>query len=251
VAFDRRNRRSNEGAPILRRPLTEDDRAMLARSLITSDLADRALLARVEGQDAKDLIGAKDNRNYSGIEFPYVFPGEVAIRGSRVRRDQPEIQVEYTEDGQEVRKENRKYVAEAGSRNLLYFYPETPSELLSDAKIPALVVEDEKKTLCAWHLATYNAPEPRFLPIGLSGAWGWRSKIGTIETANGRRRNVIGPSPDLARILWQEREVFIAFDSDAATNSSIQIARAALAKELRRRGAARVRYVIIPGREEL
>ena len=60
-----------------------------------------------------------------------------------------------------------------------------------------------------------------------------------------------GPIPDLARIPWQKREVFIAFDSDAATNSSIQIARAALAKELRRRGAARVRYVIIPGREEL
>jgi hypothetical protein len=62
---------------------------------------------------------------------------------------------------------------------------------------------------------------------------------------------VTGPIPDLARIPWQKREVFIAFDSDAATNSSVQNARAALAKELRRRGAARVRYVIIPGREEL
>jgi hypothetical protein len=55
----------------------------------------------------------------------------------------------------------------------------------------------------------------------------------------------------LARIPWEGREVLIAFDSDAATNSAVQLARTALAKELRRRGAARVRYVIIPGREEL
>jgi hypothetical protein len=246
-----KTRRSTEGAPILRRPLTAKDRAMLARSLILGDLPDRALLARVDGPDARDLIGAKDNRNYGGIEFPYVWPGEVNVRGSRIRRDEPEIEVEYTQDGREVRKEKNKYMAAVGSRNLLYFFPETPAELVTETQVPVLFVEGEKKTLCAWYLATYNVFEPRFLPIGLSGVWGWRGKIGTTETASGRRKNVNGPIPDLARIPIAGREILIAFDSDAATNPAIQIARLAFAKEMRRRGASRVRYVLIPSRGEL
>ena len=125
---------------------------MLARSLITGDLPDRALLARVEGQDAKDLIGAKDNRNYSGIEFPYVFPGELGVRASRIRRDSPEIEVEFTADGQEMRKEVRKYVGAIGSRNILYFFPETPIELVTDVRTRVLFLEGEKKCLCAWYV---------------------------------------------------------------------------------------------------
>jgi hypothetical protein len=176
-----RDRRSSEGAPILRRPLSEDDRAMLARSLITGDLPDRALLARVEGQDARELVGAKGRGNYAGIEFPYIWPGEVGLRGSRIRRDEPDIEVEFTADGQEIRKEVRKYVAAIDSRNILYFFPETPIELVTNIKLPILFLEGEKKCLCAWYVANYNSPEPRFLPIGLAGAWGWRSKIGTMK----------------------------------------------------------------------
>jgi hypothetical protein len=245
------SRRSNEGAPILRRPLTAADREMLARSLITGDLPDRALLARVDGPDARDLVGAKDKRNYAGIEFVYTWPGGVDVRGSRIRRDEPEIEVEYTEDGREIRKEKNKYVAAVGSPNLLYFFPEMPAELLPDIKVPVLFVEGEKKCLCAWVLARHNCSEPRFLPIGLSGVWNWRGKIGTTETPGGRRRIVTGPIPDLARIPFSGREVLIAFDSDAATNSAVQIARLALARELRRRGASHVRYVLIPSRGEL
>jgi hypothetical protein len=224
---------------------------MLARSLITGDLADRALLARVDGQDAKDLVGAKDNRRYDGIEFPYTFPGEVGLRGSRVRRDEPEIAIEYTDEGREIRYEKNKYVAAVGSRNLLYFFPETPAELLTDINVPILFTEGEKKTLCGWVLAIHNCSRPRFLPIGLSGVWGWMGKIGTTETPSGRHKSVTGPIPDLARIAFAAREVLIAFDSDAATNSAVQIARLAFARELRRRGASRVRYVLIPGRGEL
>jgi hypothetical protein len=225
---------------------------MLARSLITGDLPDRALLARVEGPDAKELVGAKDNRNYAGIEFPYIdFPGALGIRGSRIRRDEPEIEVEYAVDGSEIRKEKKKYVAAVGSRNMIYYFPETPAELVTELSAPVLIVEGEKKTLCAWHLATYDASEPRFLPIGLSGVWSWRGKIGTTETASGRHRSVYGPIPDLGRIPFAGREVLIAYDSDASVNTNVQTARTALANELRRRGASRVRYVLIPSRGEL
>jgi hypothetical protein len=224
---------------------------MLARSLITGDLPDRALLARVEGPDARDLVGRKDNGNYNGIEFTFAWPGELGVRGSRIRRDEPEIEVVYAEDGQEVRKERNKYAAAVRSRNMLYFFPETPAELLTEINIPLLIVEGEKKALCGWVLATHNSSEPRFLPVGLAGVWGWRGKIGSVETPSGRRKSVTGPIPDLARIPFAGREVIIAFDSDAATNPAIQIARLALAKELRRRGASPVRYVVIPGRGEL
>jgi hypothetical protein len=224
---------------------------MLARSLITGDLPDRALLARVVGPDARDLVGAKRPGNYAGIEFAYVFPGELGIRGSRIRRDEPDIEISYTEDGREIRKELRKYVAAVGARNLLYFYPPTPPELVNDTKVRVLICEGEKKVLCAWYLSTYNSSEPRFLPIGIAGVWGWRSKIGTVETASGQRRSVTGPIADLNRIPWEGREVLIAFDSDVCTNPEVAGARAALARHLRKRGAARVRYVEIPSREEL
>ena len=243
-------RRSTDGPPILRRPLTTEDRDMLARSLITGNLPDRALLSRVEGPDAKDLVGAKDKADYTGIEIPYVWPGEVGIRGQRIRRDNPDIEIEYDENGQPVRKERRKYVAAVGSRNLLYFFPETPVELLSEIRLPILIVEGEKKCLCAWQLAYHNSSEPRFLPIGLPGAWNWRTKIGTTDGPDGRRRSVVGPIPDLARIPWQ-REVLIAFDSDVVANESVHIARAAFTRELRKRGALRVRYVQIPRRDNL
>jgi hypothetical protein len=251
MPYNPRGRRSNEGAPILRRPLTLEDREMLARSLITGDMPDRALLARVEGQDAKDLVGARDKADYSGIEIPYVWPGEVAVRGQRIRRDHPEVEIEYTEAGEEVRKERRKYVAPAGAPNLIYFFPETPVELLTDLGVPILIVEGEKKCLCAWCLAHHNSSAPRFLPIGISGVWNWRGKIGTADGPAGkRRRSIHGPIPDLSRIPW-EREVLIAFDSDATSNQDVQKARAALARELRKRGAVRVRYVQIPGRDQL
>ena len=223
---------------------------MLARSLITGDLPDRALLTRVEGPDAKDLVGAKDKADYSGIEFPYVWPGEVGIRSQRLRRDNPEIEIAYAENGQEVRKERSKYVVPVGSRNLLYFFPETPVELLGELTLPILIVEGEKKCLCAWQLANHNSSEPRFLPIGLGGVWSWRGKIGTTYGPNGRPRPLYGPIPDLARIPWQ-REVLIAFDSDVVTNESVHSARAALTRELRKRGALRVRYVQIPSRDKL
>ena len=247
----RRDGQPYHGSPILGLPLTAEDYARLAASNIDRDLADRALIARVAHLEGKALVNARGQSNYAGIEFPYLWPGELNVRGSRLRRDEPEIEVTYTEDGQEVRKESKKCLAAPGSPNMLYFYPETPPELLMDIRVSIIITEGEKKTLALWRLANYNSSEPGFLPIGLSGVWNWRGKIGMAETANGRRRRVMGPIPDLSRVSWEGRTVLIAFDSDASTNPSIQQARAALAHELRKRGAASVLYVVVPGREHL
>ncbi len=54
-----------------------------------------------------------------------------------------------------------------------------------------------------------------------------------------------GPIPDLARIVWTGRTVYIVFDSDKRRNGSIQAAERGLAKELKSRGAV-VKMVEIP-----
>jgi hypothetical protein len=247
----RRDQQPYHGSPILRLPLTDEDYARLADSYIDRALADQALLTRVAHLEAKALVNGRSTGNYAGIEFPYVWPGEAGVHGYRLRRDEPEVEVSYTEDGKELRKEVKKYVAAPGSPNMLYFFPATPVELLMDIRVPVLILEGEKKTLASWRLANYKSSEPRFLPIGLSGVWNWRGKIGTTETADGRRRSVMGPIPDLSRLPCEGRVVRIAFDNDAVTNPDIQNARSALARYLQKRGAARVQYVLIPSREEL
>jgi hypothetical protein len=246
----RRDSQPYNGNPILREPLTDEDYARFAASWIDRNTVDRALVGRVVHLEGKALTNARGQGNYAGIAFDYVWPGEVSIRGSRLRRDEPEIEVSYTDDGQEVRKEIRKYIAAPGSANWLYFFAETPPELLTDPSVNIILTEGEKKTLALWRLANDNASEPRFLPIGLSGVWNWRGKVGIAENANGQRRPVKGPIPDLARVPWAGRQVLIAYDSDAATNLGIQQARAALASELGKRGA-RVRYVEVPSPQEL
>jgi hypothetical protein len=246
----RRAQQPYHGSPILRQPLTGEDYATLAASAIHRDVIDRALITRVAHLEGKALVNARDRGLYSGIAFDYTWPGELSIRGSRLRRDAPDIEEILTDDGRIVRKEIRKYMCAPGSANLLYFYAETPPELLADTRVNVILTEGEKKTLPLWCLANQNASEPRFLPIGLSGVWNWRGKIGIAETASGKRRTVKGPIPDLGRLPWVGRALLIAYDSDTNVNTEIQKARAALMKEMTKRGA-RVRYVEIPPLQEL
>jgi hypothetical protein len=241
----RRAQQPYHGSPILREPLTEEDYRTLESSAISRDIIDRALITRVAHLEGKALVNARDRGNYAGLAFDYVWPGELSIRGSRLRRDEPDIEEIPMEDGGIVRHELRKYMSAPGAPNLLYFFAETPPELLAETTLPVLLAEGEKKTLAAWCLANYNASEPRFLPIGISGVWNWRTKVGMTGTANGKRHAIKGPLPDLARLPWSGRILLIAYDSDTASNADIQKARAALMKDMTKRGA-RVRYVEIP-----
>jgi hypothetical protein len=222
--------------------LTEADYEKLEESWITREIADRALLARLDGPEAKALVGGRGPGDFGGIEFPYFWPGEVNCRGSRLRRDHPPVEYDDDGDPQEV----KKYLAPPGSSNKLYFFPETPPELLIEISLPIIIVEGEKKTLALWRLANYNSSTPRFLPVGISGVWSWRGVIGKGPGPTpGSHRDVKGVITDLDRIVWSERTVYIAFDSDVVTNPAIQQARRALAKELRKR-TANVLYVLIP-----
>ncbi len=124
-----------------------------------------------------------------------------------------------------------------GRGNLLYFVPAISLELLKSRELAIIVTEGEFKTLALWRLANHEESAPRFLPVGLAGVWNWRGTIGKTTGSDGTRRDEKGVIPDLSRIEWEGRRVTIAFDADADKNLRVAAARAALARELRTRGA--------------
>lgn len=226
----------------LRLPLTTEDIARLERSYITEELALDAGLFRVDSANGGRLIGRNGSRDYSGIVFPYRWPGEANAREYRLRRDNPEI--EELADG--ARKEKGKYLSPPRARNLLYFPPCARPDALHDVVLPIVITEGEKKTLALSRLAWLDVTNgPRFLPIGIPGVWNWRGKIGKTTNETGTRCDVRGPIADLDRIAWENRKVIILFDANAKTNPSVADARRRLAKELGRRGGS-VQLVDLP-----
>ena len=57
--------------------------------------------------------------------------------------------------------------------------------------------------------------------------------------------DVRGPIPDLSRIEWNERKVFIVFDANVHTNDSVKWARKGICRELTTR-SAKVDFVNLP-----
>ena len=93
-----------------------------------------------------------------------------------------------------------------------------------------------------------NRAGRKFLAIGIGGCWGWKRRIGKRLQPNGNLADETGPSPDFDMIIWQERSVILAFDSNALTNPKVHQARRTLGKELSRR-QARALVVEVPAVE--
>ncbi len=223
--------------------LTPQDLAALERCFISAELAAQARLFRVSSSEGALLVGRNGRGDYSGIVFSNIWPGDDFIREYRLRRDKPDL--EQRPDG--TIKEKAKYLSPPSGRNLLYFMPGTKPEWLNNVNLPVAITEGEKKAVSLYSLSFHGTNErlPRFLPIGISGIWNWKGVIGKVEDQNGTRTDVKGPIPDLDRINWQGRPVYIIYDVNVRTNGSVRAARYALAKELRRRGAI-VRFVDLP-----
>jgi hypothetical protein len=222
-------------------PLTEADYAALADSWITREIADEAMLRRVDAQSGREVVGQKGSRDCAGIVFPYYWPGDPSPFDYRVRRDHPDPVQGI--DGKI--KLERKYLAAPGGANRLYIPPCVTLDNLADAGIPMAVVEGEKKALALSRLAYHESPTPRHIPIGISGVWNWRGKVGKTGGPAGERLDVKGPISDLARIEWKGRTVFIVFDANVHTNDSVKAARKGIARELATRGA-QVKFVNLP-----
>jgi hypothetical protein len=189
----------------------------------------RTLPATVAG--SAGVVGTKRRGDFSGIVFPYRWPGETYSMLDRLRLDHPPIDVA-------TRKVEHKYLTAYGTRNRLYFPPCDPP-LLADPTLPVIITEGEKKGLALWRLALQSngTGKPAFLPVALPGVWSFRSTVGARENAQGERVPEKGFLPDFDRIAWAGRRITILFDANAATNPKVQAAPRELARELTRRGA--------------
>lgn len=122
-----------------------------------------------------------------------------------------------------------KYESPRGAPNRAYF----PSGFTISETI--IITEGEKKALAA--------TQAGFPTIGLVGVWGWQQKRKRDD--NGRAFGCRRLIPDLARIDWKDRCVFIAFDSDATQKPEVQLAEDRLAEALTKAGAS-VKIACIP-----
>jgi putative DNA primase/helicase len=226
-------------------PLRLVDLEGLSRVGIDADLAERALLRRVDSVTGAQAVGRPGwSGDFSGVLFPYIRPGADSVRDYRLRRDKPEMEYRHGE-----LKPRAKYLSPPDRPNMLYTVPGTPAEWFDDSAMPIIVTEGEKKCLAlealAWHGMGDAAARPRWLPIAVSGVWSWRGKTGRTVGPRGEWLKVTGPLPDLDVITWQGRSATILFDSNTGTNEDVAKARNAFAKELRGRGAV-VRFVDLP-----
>ena len=138
----------------------------------------------------------------------------------------------------------RKYLQPVGEKPKLYFIAGTSNEALQDTSQAVFITEGEKKTL-SLNRALRELQMPG-LVIGLGGVWAWRCSPKELQPDGKLGKGKSQPIEDFDRIAWQDRTVYVFFDSDVATNWKVQAAETALARELTKRGA-RVRIVRIPG----
>jgi hypothetical protein len=181
--------------------LTTSDYCNLEARWINRELADTAMLRRVDSLTGREIVGRKSG-NYAGIAIPFVHPIAKHIVEQCIRRDEPDIELHH-DGGKEV----RKYVLPPGSKNRIYFPPGVAVELLTASDVPLIVTEGQFKVLALWRLATGGVESVRFLPLGLTGVWNWRGVIGKTTWPNGGRRDVKGVISDLDLIQFKERRV--------------------------------------------
>jgi hypothetical protein len=221
--------------------LAESDYEALAKSWITRELADQAMLRRVDAQQGREAIGQKGNRDCAGILIPLYGPEAPYPHAYRLRRDNPEWK--QGKDG--ALKPDRKYLGEPGSGNRIYFPPGVTLAHLADPATPIVIVEGEKKALALQRLAYHDVENPRFIPVAIAGVWNWRGTVGKTGGPRGERVDIKGPINDLSLIVWNGRTVFILFDTNVATNDSVKWARKGISRELATR-RAEVRCINLP-----
>ena len=212
--------------------LSRADLSTLEARWISREIAEAALLRRVDSFHGTQLVGRKGG-DYAGVAIPYFAPDSPHVREYRLRRDHPDLEADANGD----LKVTQKYLSPPGRGNMIYLPPAIDSGFLAITGLPVIVTEGEFKTLALWRLANSNASSPRFLPIGIAGVFNWRGTIGKTTGPDGQRLNVKGPIPDLDWIAWKDRKVLIAFDADASTKDMVRYARYELAQHLRKLGA--------------
>jgi energy-coupling factor transporter ATP-binding protein EcfA2 len=196
----------------------------LERSGIRREVADSAGLVT---EYYPDLIQELLDWNHSAgqlgacLVFPYYDVHGKNMGYSRLKPSVPRKSYKDTPEGKTI-----KYEAPVGKPNRLYIPPSARDAILHPTK-PIIITEGEKKAL--------SAASAAFDCISIPGVWAWQVK--RLVGADGRKTGNRQLIPDLQEISWTDRCVFIAFDSDASSNSLVLMAEKELRKVLMERGA--------------
>src|SRR5215469_10832787 len=117
-------------------PLADADYAALENSWILRELADQAMLRRVNDEEGREVVGQKGKRDCAGILIPYYWPGDPGPVNYRIRRNKPDRV--YATDGSI--KDDRKYLGAPGALNRLYVPPGVTLLHLADPDLPIVIV---------------------------------------------------------------------------------------------------------------
>jgi hypothetical protein len=101
---------------VLGSPLSPTDLSALSLAGIDADLAERALLRRVDSATGADIVGRNGTGDFAGIVIPYIWPGTNRVREYRLRRDRPDVDWSHG-----VLKPRGKYLSPPGRSNMVYF----------------------------------------------------------------------------------------------------------------------------------
>jgi hypothetical protein len=155
------------------------------------------------------------------------FRGPSGLNGYvRLKPDRPR---KAKQDGKPV-----KYESPLGLPNRLYVPPHTAATL-NDPTADLIITEGEKKAA--------KADQEGFACVGLVGVEGW-SKKRPKDKPDAPRELI----DDLAAVAWEGRNVFIAYDSDAAQKEGVRWGEWNLAEALAAQGAV-VKVVRLPADE--
>ena len=204
--------------------LTEVERNALRRLRISDEVIDRHSIEHLTAEEAYARYGIPAHG--PGTAFKY-FPLPNCVPRSeltvRLRLTKPIL----GDDGRPV-----KYLAPRGPKSHVYFAQCLP-DWVSNPSTPVFIVEAEKSALAVLTWAeTHRHP---LIVVGLAGCYGWRGKA-----ADGEK----GTLGDLN--VCKGRIVFICFDANQTTNSSVWLALHRLAEELLRLGARKVLLLTVP-----
>ena len=118
-----------------------------------------------------------------------------------------------------------KYGQRAGTLPALYYPPTVPSGWEKNPSIPVLITEGEFKAIAVDMIVNYDRVAT-VIPCAVGGVFSWQSQKKGVDLV-----------PDMARIAWGGRMVYLAFDADLSTNPMVSLALQRLVNRLSEEGA--------------
>lgn len=180
--------------------------------LKASGLNDQTIsLSGIYSATAEEVVQLGFKLNSTAMVIPY---GDGCVR---LKPDSPRIDKE----GRSI-----KYETLVGTPARIYFPPNLNNEVFQNTAIPLVITEGEKKAL--------KAVQEGIPTISIPGVWTFRIKD-TMQLI-----------PDFEKINFENRTIYITFDSDVSDNQNMQQAEWMLGRLLMDRKKANVKIVRIP-----